>query len=138
MVTETLSWQSQYNLLFRTTSDGVIIVDHTGLLQRINPAAAGMLRCIPEECVDKPAKVVFKEQPALVDLLEGRGETLRKIVLPGKRIAHGISETHSDGGRLVLLRDITEREELDSRREQLIAAIGHDLRNPISAIHGFA
>ncbi len=138
MVTETLSWQSQYNLLFRTTSDGVIALDHTGLLLRINPAAAGMLRCVPEECIGKTPKSVFHDQPALLDLLEGRGENVRKVILPGKRVAHGISEIQPDDTRMVLLRDITEREELDTRRDQLIAAIGHDLRNPISAIHGFA
>ena len=138
MVTETISSPSQYNLLFRSTSDGVIALDHTGLLLRINPAAAGMLRCVPEEAIGKTPKAVFHDQPALLDLLEGRGDSVRKIILPGKRIAHGISGVDGDSGRLVLLRDITEREQLDSRRDQLIAAIAHDLRNPISAIHGFA
>jgi signal transduction histidine kinase len=36
-----------------------------------------------------------------------------------------------------MLHDISERQELDSRREQLISTIGHDLRNPVSAVYGF-
>ena len=37
-----------------------------------------------------------------------------------------------------MIQDITERRELDSRREALSHSIAHDLRNPLSAIGGFA
>jgi signal transduction histidine kinase len=37
-----------------------------------------------------------------------------------------------------LLRDVTEQHQLESRREALIRAISHDLRNPISALNGYA
>ncbi|MEP7288087.1 MAG: PAS domain-containing sensor histidine kinase [Chloroflexota bacterium] len=132
------AWRSQFNLLFNTISDGVIILDHTGVLLRINPAAAGMLRCTPEEIYAKPPDSVFGDLPDLLDLLLGNDPLTRHVVLPANRIALGIAETQPEGGRLVVLQDITEREELDSRREQLIATIGHDLRNPSAAIFGFA
>jgi len=132
------AWLDQYNVLFRNTSDGVITLDPTGLLTRMNPAAAAMLRIAPDECVGKKPAEIFRDMPVLVDLLLGQGQAVRKVVLQSKRVALVIAEPSKDSGRLVLLHDITEREELDSRREQLIAAIGHDLRNPISAIYGFA
>src|SRR5579859_2063281 len=132
------AWQDQYNVLFRNTADGVLTLDPTGLLTRINPAAVAMLRCVPNECLGKRPAVIFRDMPILVDLLASQEQSVRKVVLPSKRIALGIAEPSKDGGRLLLLHDITEREELDSRREQLILAIGHDLRNPVSAIYGFA
>jgi signal transduction histidine kinase len=137
------------DLLFRYTSDGVLILDADDVLVRMNPAAAAMLHCAPEDCLGKHASSLFKDQPALLALLTESGQTTRRIPLPDKRIAIGIGhdevngeETGPDaaagGGRLVLLQDITEREELESRREQLIYRISHDLSNPISAIEGFA
>ena len=39
---------------------------------------------------------------------------------------------------MILLQDVSEKQELETRRETLITAIAHDLRNPISAISGFA
>lgn len=130
-------WENQFNTLFRNSSDGVIVVDRTGLVQRINPAAAAMLRCVPEDCIGKWPGAVFRKFPTLVDLLRGSDSMLRRVPLQGKRIAVGIGE-NLEQGRLVLLQDVTERENLDSRREQLIHTIGHDLRNPVSAIYGFA
>jgi two-component system, OmpR family, phosphate regulon sensor histidine kinase PhoR len=134
--------QSAYDLLFQNTSDGVLILDGSGILIRINPAAASMLRCVPHECLGKRPSAVYHDQPALLGLLTGAaagsGELIRRIALPDKRIAQGIAVQQSDGGRMALLRDITERDELDSRREPLIRAIAHDLNNPISAIDGFA
>jgi signal transduction histidine kinase len=104
----------------------------------MNPAAAAMLRLAPDNCLGKHPDTVFKDQPALVSMLMGKDEHARRVPLPDKRTAFGIAQDQADGGRLVLLQDITEREELESRREQLIHRIAHDLHNPIAAIEGFA
>jgi signal transduction histidine kinase len=132
------AWESQFNALFRNNSDGVIIADRTGTLLRINPAAASMLRTVPEEAVGKPSSAIFRKLPPLVSLLTGQGDEVRRIPLPAERIAFGFGVILDDGNRIVMLQDITEQEMLDSRREQLIERIGHDLRNPASAIYGFA
>jgi len=39
---------------------------------------------------------------------------------------------------LLIWHDVTEKRELESRREALVKAMSHDLRNPINAITGFA
>jgi signal transduction histidine kinase len=131
-------WQNYCDALFRYTSDGILILDGRGVLVQINPAAASMLRCVPDNCLGKSPGAAFKEHPALITFLAGSSETVRRIPLPDKRIAQGIGVAQADGGRLALLRDVTERDELDSRRDQLIHAIAHDLNNPIAAIDGFA
>src|SRR4051794_3485875 len=104
--------QNQYNLLFRAISDGAIVADRAGLLVRINPAAAGMLRCIPDDMLGRLCADVFKDQPILIDLLGGHGDSTRELQLPGKRTVIGIRECQTDGSYLVLLQDITERAEL--------------------------
>ena len=61
-----------------------------------------------------------------------------EVRLPKRRLAIGLAVTLADGRRLVMLHDVTEKHELDSRRESLVHTVAHDLRNPISAIGGFA
>ena len=39
---------------------------------------------------------------------------------------------------MVLLQDVTEQRDLESRREALVTAVAHDLRNPIAALGGYA
>src|SRR4051794_5777879 len=100
--------KSYYDLLFQNVSDGALILSDDGLLIRMNPAAAIMLRCVPEDCLFKTPAQAFGDQPALIALCEGAAG--KRVSLPDKRIARGISESMPEGGRLVLLRDITERE----------------------------
>src|SRR5205809_414721 len=103
MITDEISdtAQSHYNLLFRAISDGAIVADRAGLLVRINPAAAGMLRCIPDDVLGQPCAEIFEDHPILVDLLSGRGDSTQQLQLPGKRAAIGIRESQADNSYLV-------------------------------------
>jgi signal transduction histidine kinase len=128
----------QLNFLFQTAAEGILLTDHDGLLQRINPAAAAMLRLSPDEALGQPTTVLFKQRPDLVRLLTQRGEQQADLLLPHKRLATGVGVDCPGGGRIVLLNDVTERADLDSRREALIRSIAHDLRNPLNAISSYA
>jgi signal transduction histidine kinase len=138
-MTEQTTGDSQlYDYVFRSTSDGIIVTDAEGLIRGINPMGAGMLGVTLEEIEGKNPKTVFQQNPALVNLFTREGEQTLNVRLPRRRLAMGIASTLESGERLVLLQDITEKHDLDSRRESLIKAISHDLHNPISAITGFA
>jgi signal transduction histidine kinase len=130
--------EPRFDYLFRTTSDGLIALDAEGCITRMNPAAASMLRVIPEDCLGKKSADSFKSNRVLMNLLTLHDDITYDVRLPEKRLAVGFGTTFEDGGRLVILQDITERRELDSRREALARTIAHDLRNPISALEGFS
>ncbi len=124
--------------IFRTTSDGIILVDEAGIVQRINPAAAAMLAVTVDEVRHKPAKDVFYSDPGIKSLFTRDSEYTAQVRLPRRRFGLGICLITDDNRRLVIIQDITEKRELDSRRESLSHSIAHDLRNPLSAISGFA
>lgn len=107
-------------------------------MERINPAAASMLAMTVEEVVGKTITQVFHKNPALSNLFSRDGDQSLDVRLPKRRLAFGIATTLEDGSRIVLLQDITEKQEMESRREALVNTMSHDLRNPISAIGGFA
>jgi signal transduction histidine kinase len=106
-------------------------------LIRFNPAAAAMLRIVPSEALGQHTAVLFKQRPDLIRLFNQPGEQQSEVILPNKRIATGVGADRP-GGRIVLLHDITERADLDSRREALIRSVAHDLRNPLNALSGYA
>lgn len=127
-----------YDFLFRTSSDGVLIANAEGVMERINPAAASMLAVTIEEVVGKTTSQAFQKNPALLNLFSRGGDQSLDVRLPKRRLAVGIAITLADGRRIIVLQDITEKQEMESRREALVNTMSHDLRNPISAISGFA
>lgn len=130
--------QARYDYLFRTISNGLITLDAEGFVDRMNPAAAAMLRLTPEDCLGKQPGEAFVENRPLVKLLAMHDDITHDVRLPEHRLAVGFGTTLADGGRLVVLQDVTERRDLDSRREALARSIAHDLRNPLTALEGFA
>jgi signal transduction histidine kinase len=127
-----------YEFIFRSTSDGIIVVDTKHVISQVNPAGAGMLGITREEAIGKRPEIVFHQNPVLVNLFIREGDQTFDVRLPRRRLAVGIASTLDTGERLLVLHDITERRELEDRRESLIKTMSHDLRNPISAITGFA
>ncbi len=126
-----------YEHIFRTTSDGILIVDKSGAIERINPAAAAMLSTTVEDVRGESAAVTFSQYPELIKLFRAGKDMNLNIRLPRQRFGVGIATTYN-GTRVVVIQDVTEKRELETRREALSRTIAHDLRNPLSAIGGFA
>lgn len=124
--------------VFRTTADGILVMDSEGLIRHINPAAAAMLSITLEQSIGKTPKMAFGKNQALINLFLREGEQRLDVRLPRQRLATGIGSSFDNGERIVLLQDVTEKRDIENRREMLSKAIAHDLRNPISAIGGFA
>lgn len=124
--------------IIRSSSDGILIANSSNLIERINPAAASMLAVTVEEVLNKTPDKAFPLNPALLNLFHRAGDQTLEVRLPKRRLAVGLAATLDDGRRMVLLQDVTEKQELESRREALITTMAHDLRNPISALSGFA
>lgn len=127
-----------YEFILRTTADGIVIANPDGVVQRMNPAAAALLGLRTDDVIDKLASVAFRRNGALLGLFREPGDHTAEVKLPRRRLALGVATTLSSGERLVLLQDVTEQRSLESRRESLVSTMSHDLRNPISAIGGYA
>lgn len=124
--------------IFLRTADGVIITDASGTIVQVNPAAIAMLGLHYDDLVGHLPSTCFTGNLMLLNLFTRSGEQVLDVRLARKRLAVGTATPLEGGGRLVILRDVTEQRELDSRRVALAQTIAHDLRNPINAIGGFA
>ena len=73
-----------------------------------------------------------------MNLFTRDGDQILDVRLPKRRLAAGIATSFADGTRLVMLQDVTEARDLESRREALLTTVAHDLSNPIAAVSGYA
>lgn len=129
---------SIYEFIFRNAAEGIVVVSRHNDLVHLNPAAVSLLGIDTDTSLGRPIKEVFVGSPPLIRLLTYGGATTQLDVrLPQDRLATGIAADIGDQ-RVLLLHDVTERREIESRREALVKAIAHDLRNPLNAVAGFA
>lgn len=126
-----------HEYIFRTTSDGILICDASQVISHVNPAAAAMLGITVEDVIGRTPAACFSRNVTLLNLFMRDGDQALDVRLPRRRLATGLAHTLESGQRVVLLQDVTEKRDLETRREMLIKSIAHDLRNPISAISGF-
>lgn len=141
-------------------ADGIIIYGPEGRIVRLNPAAERMLGYTPEVL---PLPMEEWARRLRVETAEGkpfrredlppvralRGETVRGVVVvlrrPPDRVIWanvGAAPILSGDGRLlgavVSYSDITRLRELQEQRDDLIRAVSHDLRTPLTVIQGQA
>jgi PAS domain S-box-containing protein len=146
--------RSRLQALIESSRDGIILVgaDHRMLV--VNAPAIDFLHLPgqPKDWVNRPIQdAVDALEPqaarakkaflAEVDRVRTGGESLgeseceippREIRMMGLPVMAGATLL----GRLLVLRDVTEERLLEKMREDLVHAMVHDLRNPLTAIYG--
>ncbi|MDQ1347010.1 MAG: Histidine kinase [Acidobacteriota bacterium] len=127
-------------------TEGVLVTDARGRVRLLNPAFCEIFG-VPASA--PPGDVLdLAREPRLVDLIQQvlddgangaerhlhleRMEPVRRtLALAGSTL--GVQE-----GAVVVVRDITEAEQLNRMRRDFVANVSHELRTPLSAIQGYA
>ncbi len=138
------------NQIIKTMADGLLTTDAAGRITVVNPAAAVLLDRQTEEVVGLPVCEIMgcrdgsgaRHDCVLRSVLEN-GQTVneaRWVLRQPRGMQHvlavsavPLAPTPSDeGGMVVLLRDITERDALERAQRELVAAFSHELRTPLT------
>ncbi len=128
-------------------ADGLIAVDHDGLIQAANPAFSKILFLGHEITGKRAADVIPGELAELArhSIVTCEVEKL-DIALPGERTGAAVASpiaTEDDGtkkcvGSVVIVRDVTLEKEIDRMKTDFIATVSHELRTPLTSVLGFA
>jgi PAS domain S-box-containing protein len=138
-------------------SSGVLVVDGSGRVRTLNPAAAALLR-LEEDAAGRLAPEVLARAGALADVVatglsEGRPIVRRSVTIEtpdgARHFGVTVSPIH-DGetvdGVICLFTDLTEIVDLEeqlrmkdslARLGELTAGIAHEFRNGLATIHGY-
>jgi PAS domain S-box-containing protein len=128
---------------------GLIAIEASGRVQAVNPKAEQIFGYSANEIVGKHIGTLFTEKAA--DASESFVERLKQDSAKGtteytaKRksaeafpIEIALNEFQSREGNMLLVNvcDVTERHEVERLKRDFVAMVSHDLRSPLTSVHG--
>lgn len=138
--------QRRNEAILNSIDDGLIICDHSGRVDRINPVALLQLGKREPECVGHSIGELLPV-PGLEHSIartvrqdeEQEAQTLELRLGPdGPRRVLGYSvvpfQDVPESGAVVVLRDITAQREFDNLRTEFVLRASHELRTPLTSI----
>ncbi|MCK4790148.1 MAG: HAMP domain-containing protein [Desulfobacteraceae bacterium] len=127
--------------------DGVMVVDHRGMILLMNKALKDILAVKHEAEGKKPLEVIRNVEvqeitDKVLDMRSGVESREISILLPEEKrvIVHGtpIFREGKIEGAVLVFHDVTEMRRLEKIRKDFIANVSHELRTPAASIKGFA
>ena len=148
------------DLLVDSMGDLMLALDHQGRIIDLNPAAEAALQLESHQIVGKAAATTLAAYSVLTQYIMASGEVEAEISLEFSgaqryydlRISRLFNQRGQERGQLIVLRDITARKaaeaelqhyaaQLEARNRELDAyahTVAHDLKNPVTAVIGYA
>jgi PAS domain S-box-containing protein len=128
--------------------DGIVTIDEKGAIQSFNPAAERLFGCSAAEVTGRNVRMLMPELDGGPNDFVGDDRMGREV--EGRRkdgstfpVELAVSEFRFGGQRYFtgIVRDITarkqadaSREEADRRKDEFLATLAHELRNPLAPI----
>lgn len=144
---------ARHETIFDSAKDGMIVINPSGSIESLNPAAAAMFGHDSDTLLRRDIGVLFEIAPDrgrvesfLRRLGANRRETYGQIQeFVGRRVDMSTFPVEVSIGpvRLVettlflaVIRDISERREVERMKNEFVATVGHELRTPLTSIAG--
>ena len=144
--------ENNYRDIFNTTHDALFVNDESGRITEINRAAEIMFGYTREELLHLSVENLISGEPpysfpeALSLIEKSLAEGTQEFEWLSRRkngesfwSEIAITPTSVIGERRVLavIRDITERKEIEHMKEAMLSSISHEMRTPLTAMLGF-
>lgn len=140
----------RFDAIVRSMGEGVLVVKEDGLIHFVNNSAQRLLNQPADALLEQPVLTVIGEdswreffQPLVVNGKKWRrGEiTLPLADRPRYINVHAEAVELPDGNRagfVCVLMDVTTFREMDQLKSKLVSFVSHELRQPITAVKGYA
>jgi hypothetical protein len=141
--------EEKYRLLFSAESDAIVILDaQNHQVVEVNIAAAQLFRYGPEEFVGLAAQDLTSEPDEVQGYIDEilQGKILRISLFQHKKkdgttfpaeISAGTFMWKDRQMAAVIIRDITERHKIEQMKDELLSAVSHEMRTPLTSMIGF-
>ncbi len=126
---------AQRKQITNAVPDGLFLLDAAGRILWCNQAALVMHSLDAFRDMGKPIVQLIRA-PEFADYLDDETRVEPVITIAGRTLLFHL-ERGSEGARLLLTRDVTEREKLDRMRRDFVANVSHEMRTPLTVVGGF-
>lgn len=129
---------AQRKQITNAVPDGLFLLDAANRIVWCNRAALVMHELDAFRDIGKPIAQLIRA-PEFAAYLEDDSRDEPVLALSGRSISFHLerSDDGTEGPRLLLTRDVTEREKLDRMRRDFVANVSHELRTPLTVVGGF-
>ena len=141
--------EEKYRQLFSAESDAIILLDaQTCKVMEVNTAAEELFGYRSKEFSELHAEAIIVEpemdRPLIKEMLDGGINSVPLIQFKGKgdtlfpaEISVGPFMWKGRRMFVIIIRDITERQRIDRMKDDMLSAVSHEMRTPLTAIIGF-
>jgi PAS domain S-box-containing protein len=149
--------EERYRNLFENASDAIVSFTPAGNIIDVNRGLETMLGWTRAELIDQPYRKILtptsagvmeervyralagEPSPALPDIVELEAVRRDTTVMPIEIRDDILSDPQGQPiGILVMARDISVRRALERQRAEFLAMLTHDIKNPLTALMGYA
>ncbi len=139
--------------IIENVNDALIVIRENGLIEKVNPACSRIFGYSEEELLGRNVSMLMPEYErrhhhSYLSNYKKTGK--KKIIGVGREIecraSNGnefpadlsVSEFEYQGQRYFcgIIRDITERRQMDRMRDEFVSTVNHELRTPLSSVYG--
>jgi len=126
--------------ILSNTADIVIVVNPDGRVILVNESARAAFQISTNGWIGQTFPDAIKYDPlvAVFEKAAGRGENYtEEVIMPNGRIFHANLKLHEGIGWIIVLHDVTAFKEMDRLKNELIATVSHDLKQPLGVMGGY-
>ena len=130
---------AQRRQITNAVPDGLFLLDASGRILWCNQAALVMHALDAFRDIGKPIAQLIRA-PEFAAYLEDETRSEPVITIAGRTLSFHLERSNGEGttgARLLLTRDVTEREKLDRMRRDFVANVSHEMRTPLTVVGGF-
>jgi PAS domain S-box-containing protein len=123
----------RFAAILSDTTDAIVVLDQAGKVLLFNAAAEDLVGDLE---AGQPVSALGIDDlvAALEQAHKAKDSIVHEVATPSERTLYASVSPVHDVGWVIVMQDITTLKELDKLRTQWVAAVSHDLKNPIAAV----
>ncbi|MCA9886745.1 MAG: GAF domain-containing protein [Anaerolineae bacterium] len=133
--------RQKLSLILGGIADSVIVVDHDGHILLVNQSAVNAFNLRSESVLIGKKFTETIHHEGLIQLYKSAinrdEQVIRELELPNERTYHAAISDHSSIGIIIVMHDVTHYKETDQLKNELVATVSHDLKQPLSVMRGY-
>ncbi|GLY78363.1 hypothetical protein Airi01_066300 [Actinoallomurus iriomotensis] len=125
---EVVKQRKHERAVIEASADGIAVLDRDGIVRQWNPAARAITGMDADEVIGRPLPFALPAPDAEPTIQVESGTWLNVLY----------SEIEDHDEIVVDFRDVTEAKSLEAAKDLFLSMTSHELRTPITVVHGFA